>query len=231
MIVGFDIEITGEIPEGQHWRDVPGLAVSCAALSDATKEYGMLWYSAPAVKAVSTELCAGMLRMLFKLSREHQIIMWNGVGFDIPFLAKVTGEWELATELVKRCYDPCYAMLKLYGFPIGLDKTCIGFNIPGKPEGMDGLKAMSLWSKPLRRPQVMEYVIQDAAAAAMIGKMIANVGEVRWQTGSLAISNRAMGWVPAGEYMQLPMPDQSWMTRGGKPLGEEDFTWWLDEGG
>jgi hypothetical protein len=196
-------------------------------MSDAVKEQGMLWYSAPGTNIVSQEACHGMLRMLHKLSGQHQLILWNGTGFDIPFLAKMTGEWDLAKKTALRCYDPCYAMLKLYGFPIGLDKTCMGFEIPGKPEGMDGLKAMSMWAKPLKRPQIMEYVIQDAAAAAMLGKLIANLGEVRWQTRALAISSRKLMWVPTSEYVSLPMPDQSWMTGPGKPLGEADFTWWM----
>lgn len=224
MIVGFDLEITGPLPEGVHWKEVQDLAVSCAALSDAVKKSGMLWYSAPGNNAITHDACRGMLNMLHRLSRDHQIIIWNGLGFDLPFLARMTGEWEKAAETIMRCYDPCYAALKLFGWPIGLDKTCIGFGVPGKPEDMDGLKAVSMWAKPLQRPKVLEYVIQDAAAAAMLGKLIAQSGEIRWQARSLALNSKPMPWLPVEEFYKLPMPDQSWMT---DPLTEKHFTWWL----
>jgi hypothetical protein len=92
---------------------------------------------------------------------------------------------------------------------------------------MDGLKAMGMWSRPLQRPKVLEYVIQDASSAAMLGKVIASTGEIHWETSSLSLSSRKMPWRPVAEFLKLPMPDQSWMTGGRKPLGEEDFTWWL----
>lgn len=225
-IFGFDIESAKGWEDGRQWRDVAPIGVSCAALSTEDKRAGMLWYSAPTKSAISEEMCRGLLVTLHRNVQNHEFVIWNGLGFDLPVLAWECDEWELARSIAPHIYDPCYAMWKLHGFPVGLEKVCIGFGLEGKSKGMDGLHAIELWNHPLERPRVLEYVVQDSVAAAAVGRVIKALGRITWETSSLGISTRNMPWRPAQWYFDRPQPDTSWMTRG-EPIKEENFLWWL----
>lgn len=224
---GFDIEIAKGFPEGNdHWSTVAPLGVSCAALCDAKGEHGMLWYSAPGTLAMSPTAVHSMVRYLkYIAGKGDAIVTWNGVGFDWRALTYEVPE--LVNDLKKLArftYDPMYAIFKQRGFPVSLQNACIGQGLKGKLTEVGGAAAVSMWQDPLLRPKVLEYVIQDSKSTAQVAEKIRDTGQFKWLTGRKTISGERMTLLPAQHYMDMQMPDQSWMD---DPLTEAHFTGWL----
>lgn len=226
MLFGFDIEIASPFPEDGHWSDVAPLGVSCAALV-SEQETGMVWYSSPGNLAMNPDAVMQMVRYLDYLIRKgHEIITWNGLGFDWRELAFEIGDTELPAKLARITYDPCYAMLKLRGFPIGLDSAAVGCGFEGKRKEVGGEQAVSMWHNALLRPAVMDYCIQDARITMQIGQYIREHGYLKWITKSNRISDQDISLLPTRYYMRLAMPDQSWMD---DPPNEDGFVGWLED--
>lgn len=229
MIFGFDIEIADPFPDdGSHWSTVAPLGVTCAALV-GEDDQGMLWYSAPDQRKMSDAAVLRMIRFVVRLLKAgHQVITLNGTGFDWHELAFETGDFELLSKVARATYDPCYAMLKLRGFPVGLDAMAVGCGFEGKRKDVGGELAVKMWNYPLLRPKVLDYVTQDARSTMQIGQHIRNKGHIKWVTSRQSISDQQIAWLPTSYYMNLPMPDQSWW-RDGPPPAEEGFIGWLQD--
>jgi hypothetical protein len=227
MIYGFDIEIAKGFPEdGSHWSVVAPLGVTCAALSDATGERGMLWYSAPGQLGMSQRAIEDMINFVaYVVKKGDAIVTWNGLGFDWRALTyEVPAMTELLQQLASRTYDPMYAIFKLRGFPVGLNNACIGQGVEGKLEDVGGAAAVKMWNNPLLRGKVLQYVAQDARATAEVAKRIRDTGIFKWMTGRKTISGQEMSLLPTRHFLDMSMPDQTWMDT---PLSEANFTSWL----
>lgn len=231
MIYGFDIEIATPFPEdGSHWSSVGALGVSCASVV-AEDGSGMLWYSAPGAPSMTQNAVKQMLSYItYLIKAGHQIITFNGAGFDWRMLGYEIGDFSLVSKLARVSYDPCYAMLKMRGFPVGLAATCAGMGLEGKLADMDGKTAVDKWSDYLMRPKIMEYNIQDSRVTMQLGQILRERGVLRWVTQADRIAEQDLPFLPTSHYMTLPMPDQSWMRpKPGfeRPPQEEDFVGWI----
>jgi hypothetical protein len=111
------------------------------------------------------------------------------------------------------------------GYPVALEKAAQGMGLPGKPPGMSGSKAPSLWAQG-RFKEVLEYVAQDVRIAIEIAQTGEQRRRFEWITrkGSKSSLPLANGWLTVRESLRLPEPDTSWMSA---PLSRRDFTAWL----
>jgi hypothetical protein len=175
---------------------------------------------------MSSAACEQMVRYLKHLvGKGHEIVTWNGMGFDWPVLGYEVGCMNGVTELALHTIDPMFGMFKSYGFPIGLDAAATGMGFAGKLEGMTGDKAVSMWKQPLQRPRVLKYVSLDARVTAQVATQLKATGQMHWIKQSGAPASRTLIYDYNYKYMKLPMADQSWMT--GEPLRESQFIDWM----
>lgn len=225
MILGFDVEVhTFPTEDGQHWSQIAPLGITCAALSSADGEQGMLWYSSPTRKIMSKTACESMARHIAHLVKQgHEIVTWNGMGFDWPVIAHEIGNFKLMTEIALNTIDPMYGMFKSFGFPISLDSASVGMGFEGKLEGMSGDKAVAMWLNPLTRPRVLSYVLQDARTTAQVAGKLKATREMHWIKKSGGPASRMLSYERNKEFVSLAMPDQSWMD---KPIPENQFFDW-----
>ncbi len=226
-LYGFDVEISKGFPEdGSHWSKHAPLGISCAALSTADGSFGMLWYSSPGSIAMKPKAVEAMVRYIaFLASKGNVIVTWNGIGFDWRALTYEVPELhDLLVKLAKHTYDPCYSIFKQRGFPVGLEAACIGQGVEGKLADVGGAAAVQMWQHNLSRGKVLEYVVQDARATAQVAHAIRDTGDFRWQTRNKTLSSETMALMPGQHFMNMPMPDQSWMS---DPLTEAHFTGWF----
>lgn len=153
----------------------------------------------------------------------HAIVAWNGLSFDLRWIAHVAGDLGAARRIAMKMYDPMFQFFKLKGYPIGLGKVGEGFGIEMK-KLMSGADAPKQW-KAGNHQAVCDYVVGDTRLTAQIVAEIERQGFVRWITARGKASAERMPKLRTVEdCLNDPMPDQSWMD---EPIQEERFTGWL----
>jgi len=224
--IGFDIEITKEIPEGIEWKQIRPLRISCAsAVSD---DFVQNWYGTndgEIQPSMSVEEVKSMVEFLStKVQEGYALVTWNGLQFDFDVLAEESNEHELCKTLSENHYDLMFQFFCYYGFPVGLDKVAKGLGLPGKTEGMHGDLAPIMWANK-EFDKVLEYVEQDSRTTLEVANEILIRKYVRWITKAGKLSAKMFPFpMPVKDCLNIPIPDNSWMTN---PMSRESYyEWW-----
>lgn len=231
--LAFDIETAKDIPgEEFNWRAHRPLGISCAATLAADEDRPLLWHGrkpdgSPAPRMSRGEARALLDHLTKMAAKGYRILTWNGLGFDFDVLAEESGAAALCRECALGHVDMMFHVFCLQGYPVALDKAAQGMGLRGKPPGMTGAKAPSLWAAG-RFQEVLDYVAQDVRTALDIALTCEKRRKLAWITRKGTTSSMPLpgGWLAVRDALQLPPPDTSWMKA---PLQRRDFTAWLAE--
>jgi uncharacterized protein with GYD domain len=210
----FDLEIAEPMESeyaGQH--------ISCAAVY--TKNGVQYFSGKPYMKPFEVGM---MIGELVKLTHKgYSILTWNGLSFDFKVLAAQSQLFDVVKMLAFQHYDPMFQVLCVKGFPIGLDKACVGADIQGKKHvvslkngevltEMGGKRAPELWAVG-EYEAVLEYLHDDVSQLWELAKRIENQGMIRWTSNSGRFNSFAVPkLLTVKECLAIPLPDTSWMT-------------------
>jgi hypothetical protein len=228
-ILAFDIETANifDLKPGEDLDDYGPFDITVAA-THAVGGEERLWFTTSAdgklgpimSRAKAQELLAYLEQMQ---NNGHAIVAWNGLSFDLRWIAHVADDLRTARRVAMKLYDPMFQFFKLKGYPIGLGKVGEGFGIAAK-KLMSGADAPKQW-KAGHHQAVCDYVMGDRRLTAQIVAEIQRHGAVRWITARGKPSFERMARLrTVEECMNDPMPDQSWMD---EPIEDEKFTRWL----
>ena len=228
-IVSFDIEISNvfDLRPGEDINNHAPFDVAVAATQIHGGEH-RLWFSPDAGGRPQVNLerrhAQELLQYLEQMQGAgHAICAWNGLGFDLQWIARAANDVATASRIARAMYDPMYQFFKLKGFPVGLDAVAKGLRI-GMRKTMDAADAPREW-RAGNHQRVCDYVLADARMTNEIVSTIIRRREIAWITQR---GKRSTVPVPrlrtVEECMRDPMPDQSWM---GNPISQEKFTCWL----
>ena len=229
--LAFDIETAKLLPaDTPDWRTSRPLGISCAATVLGDTNEVVLWHGGTDREhpqdLMSQQEAAGLVEYLeSQVAHGYTIVTWNGVGFDLDILAEESGMLEPCRSLAVGHVDMMFHILCRLGYPVGLDAAARGMGLPGKPEGMNGAVAPTLWAEG-KRHEVLEYVAQDVRTTLALATECEAAGGLQWITrsGKTRRMGLAKGWLSMDLAEQLPEPNTSWMTN---PLLRTTFTGWL----
>lgn len=230
--LAFDIETAKEWPNGADWRSYRPVGISCAATLPSDAETPRLWHGltdddCPA-KRMSKPEAAELVEYLTAMAADgYAILTWNGLSFDFDILAEESGMTDQCMRLAHGHVDMMFHVFCELGYPVGLDAAAKGMGLPGKPAGMSGILAPSMWAEG-KHKEVLEYVAQDVRTTLQLAVGCQGKKRFHWitrkgQRKSLPLHN---GWLPVNSALKLPEPDNSWMST---PLSRKKFTAWLGE--
>lgn len=223
--LAFDIEIFKSIPEGvTDWKGLRPLGISCAAAIATGDEKTTLWRSAGDGPMTVAE-CRTMLAHLAGMhAKGYRLLTWNGLSFVFDVLAEESQMHQLCADLAMSHIDMMFHFFCLKGFPVGLNACAKGCGLPGKTEGMDGAKAPELWAAG-EYEKVLEYVGQDVITTLAVAEAVERQKGFEWTAKSgRRNSIRINEWKPVKECLELPEPDNSWMS---DPWQRSKFTGWM----
>jgi hypothetical protein len=163
-----------------------------------------------------------------KVERGYTLLTWNGVGFDLDILAEESGMRKECNRLTLAHVDMMFHVLCRLGYGVSLDAAARGTGVDGKPEGMNGKLAPTLWAEG-KREEVLRYVAQDVRTTLELARVCESWGERRWvaRSGKVRCMTLGEGWLTVREALGLPLPDTSWMD---EPWPRERFTGWTGAG-
>ncbi len=234
-VLGFDIETNG-IPDDQA-GSCEGLGITCVGFADA----GRNWFFGSSFNGNGETLtqteCDDVAKVLHD-SLMHGVVpvTFNGLGFDFRLLHYLVSPevQPLVVEVALSHVDICYLVLRARGFMLGMAAITKGLGIQGKLEGMDGLKAIDMWTKGTAedRKRVLEYVAQDADAAWSAHQELIKQRKLFWTTKQGTRSVRPwIAFVAARnsllvvwETLARPDPDTEWMDEPWDPKKFYDWT-------
>ncbi len=228
-LLAFDIEISNvfDLRRGEDIENYAPFDVAVAATELAGGER-RLWISEgrdgkPLVnlqRAQAKELLAYLEE---KQRGECRIVAWNGLGFDLQWIARAAGDVPTASRVARAMYDPMFQFFKIKGFPVGLASVAKGMGIRTR-KSMDAADAPRQWRAGNYR-EVCDYVQGDVRMTIEIAQAIERRGEVTWVTQGGKRSTVPLKRLrTVEECLRDPMPDQSWMSM---PIPQERFTRWL----
>ena len=228
-IVGFDIEISNvfDLRPGEDIDNYAPFDVAVAATQIDGGEH-RLWFSPDADGRPRVNLerrdAQELLQYLEQMQRTgHAICAWNGVSFDLQWIARAANDVATASRIARAMYDPMYQFFKLKGFPVSLGAVAKGLRI-GMSKTMDAADAPREW-RAGNHQRVCDYVLGDAQMTTEIVSAIIRRREIAWITQRGKHSTVSVPRLRTVEdCMRDPMPDQSWMNN---PIPQEKFTHWL----
>lgn len=241
--LAFDIETARLTPEGEEWANHRPLGISCYALAwrdsdksgsnksnsdkiQTTVGHGKDGHGTPQAQ-MSQEECRALVKELSDwVDQGYTLLTWNGVGFDFDILAEESGMHTACVELARAHIDMMFHFFCLQGYPLGLDTAAKGMGLLGKPEGMDGSQAPTLWQSG-EYDKVLAYVAQDVITTLELCEAVNKRGQIRWRTRAGKPNRVTIGhWLSVNEAEKLPLPDNNWIRR---PLTRERFTGWMNQ--
>ena len=228
-ILGFDIEISNvfDLRAGEDINKYAPFDVAVAATQIDGGDH-RLWFSpGPGDRPLANlerRHAIELLDYLEHMQRDgYAVCAWNGLSFDLQWIARAAGDVSTASRIARAMYDPMFQFFKLKGFPVSLDAVAKGLRI-GMNKTMDAADAPREWRAGDHK-RVCDYVLGDARMTNEIVTAIIRRREVVWITQR---GKRSAIPLPrlrtVEECLRDPMPDQSWMDR---PIPEERFTHWL----
>jgi len=229
--LAFDIETAKDVPgDDFNWRPHRPLGISCAATLTSDSSEVQLWYGKtvegrPAPRMTRDDVAALVQYLCKMVGDGFTILTWNGLGFDFDILAEESAAAAKCRECALAHVDMMFHIVCALGYPVALDKGAQGMGLPGKPVGMAGYKAPTLWADG-RHKEVLDYVSQDVRIAMQIAQAAEERRRFEWITRKGTKSKMLLtnGWLTVREAMGLPEPDTSWMS---SPLKRQDFTAWM----
>ena len=229
-LLAFDIETAKLLPEGvTDLLSHRPLGIACAAAADIEGQHEVLWYGKTAgtfAAQMSRAEAQGLVHDLVGfVDGGYTLVTWNGVGFDFNILAEESGLSGECASLALAHIDLMFHIVCSRGFPLALDKVAQGMELPGKPSGMSGITAPTLWASG-HQADVLGYVAGDCRTTFAVTRAAEQRGGIEWVTakGRHATMPLPSGWLAVDQALQLPLPDTSWMR---KPLTRESFTDWI----
>ncbi len=228
-IVALDIE-TSNVFDLRPGEDIDKYGPFDVAVA-ATQVHGgehRLWFSPEAGGRPRVNLepqhAQELLQYLEQLQRTgHAICAWNGLSFDLQWIARAANDVPTASRIARTMYDPMYQFFKLKGFPVALEAVGKGLRI-GMNKSMNAADAPREW-RGENYQRVCDYVLGDVRMTNEIVSAIIRQRKIAWITQRGKLSTVPVPRLRTVEdCMRDPMPDQSWMDR---PIPEEKFTRWL----
>jgi hypothetical protein len=228
-ILSFDIEISNvfDLRPGEDIEKHAPFDVAVAATQIADGEH-RLWFSSgpdgrPLVN-LERRHARELLDYLAEMQRTgYAVCAWNGLSFDLQWVARAAGEVQTASGIARAMYDPMFQFFKLKGFPVGLAAVADGLGI-GMKKSMDAADAPREWQAG-NHQRVCDYVLGDARMTNEVVAAILRRRQIAWVTQR---GKRSTVPLPrlrtVEECLGDPMPDQSWM---GSAIPQEKFTRWL----
>ena len=230
MYLAFDIETAKEWPDGGDWRRYRPLGIACAATLAADADAPEFWYGRtsddlPAERMSRADAGRLVEYLRSMVDRGYTILTWNGLAFDFHVLAEESDMLEPCKSLALGHVDMMFHVFCELGHPVGLEAAAKGCGLAGKPEGMSGILAPSMWAQG-KHQQVLDYVAQDARTTLELAASCEQRNVFHWITrrGKMRRMDLRAGWLPVGAAIELPGPDTSWMP---SPLPRHRFTDWL----
>ena len=228
-IVSFDIETSNvfDLRPGETIDKYAPFDVAVAATQVHGGEH-RLWFSRDANERPLVQLerqhAQELLQYLEELQRTgHAVCAWNGLSFDLQWIARAADDVATASRIARAMYDPMFQFFKLKGFPVGLDAVAKGLNI-GMNKSMDAADAPREW-RAGNYQRVCDYVLGDVRMTNEIVSTIIRQRKIAWVTQR---GKRSTVSIPrlrtVEDCMRDAMPDQSWM---GSPIPQKKFTRWL----
>lgn len=228
--LAFDIETATEWPDGADWRSYRPLGICCAATLPADAAKPRLWHGVagddlPADRMSRKDAAALVDYLASAVQDGYTILTWNGLGFDFDVLAEESCMLPECRRLARGHADMMFHVFCELGHPVGLEAAAAAMSLPGKPDGMSGLLAPSMWAEG-KRQEVLDYVAQDTRTTLDLARSCERQGCFRWITRRGARKRMPLpsGWLTVDSALKLPQPDTSWMS---KPLSRRTFTGWL----
>lgn len=227
--LSFDLEIAKVIPgDFNQWKTCRPLGISCAA-TQLDGEDPVVWYSSSNTDQVAMQMTTTDLEKLIAYLEDavlhgHQILTWNGLGFDFDVLAEESGCWDRCSHLALNHIDMMFHFFCLKGFPLALDAAAKGLGLPGKPAGMTGANAPELWQRGAYQA-VLDYVAQDARTTLAVAKAAIAHRGINWTSkrGLFQHVDLPAGWLPVSRANELPLPDTGWMSQ---PMKRSEYLAW-----
>jgi hypothetical protein len=228
-LLAFDIEISNvfDLRPGEDIEKYAPFDVAVAATQISAGEH-RLWVSPasdgkPLVN-LKPQHARELLDYLEQMQRAgYAICAWNGLSFDLQWIARAAGEASTASRIALAMYDPMFQFFKLKGFPVGLAAVADGLGI-GTKKTMNAADAPREW-RAGNHKRVCDYVLGDARMTNEIVSAIARAGEIAWVTQKGKRSTVSLPHLRTVEdCLRDPMPDQSWMDN---PIPQERFTQWM----
>ena len=156
-------------------------------------------------------------------SAGHTVCAWNGLSFNLRWIARAADDAKTASRVARALYDPMFQFFKMKGFPIGLAAVAEGLRVPLR-KSMTAADAPREWQAG-NHGRVLEYVLGDALITNQIITTILRGREIAWITQNGKRRTEPMPRLKSvEECIRDPIPDQSWMD---KPLRQDKFVNWL----
>lgn len=228
-LLAFDIEISNvfDLRPGEDIGKYAPFDIAVAATEIAGGEQ-RLWLSRgpdgkPLVNLQRPQ-ARELLEYLEKKQRAgYRICAWNGLSFDMQWIARAADDVSTASRIALAMFDPMFQFFKLKGFPVGLTAVAAGLAIAAK-KSMPADEAPREW-RAGNHKKVCDYVLGDVRMTNEIVSAIARSGKIAWVTKKGKRSTVPMPRLRSvEECLRDPMPDQSWMN---SPIPQDKFTHWL----
>jgi len=228
--VAFDIESATEWPDGGDWKPHRPLGISCAATLAADEETPRLWHGVaeegrPAGRMSRQDAAELAGYLLSMVDRGYSILTWNGLAFDFDVLAEESGMLEECRGLALGHVDMMFHVFCQLGHFVGLEAAAKAAGLAGKPKGMRGIMAPSMWAAG-KHQEILDYAAQDSRTTLELATLCERQGSFQWITrrGDVRRMALGIGWLAVKSAVELPEPDTSWMSN---PVPRSRFTAWL----
>ena len=228
-ILAFDIEISNvfDLRPGEDIEKYAPFDIAVAATEIAGGEQ-RLWLShgpdgKPLINLERPQARELLEYLENKQRAGYRICAWNGLSFDMQWIARAADDVATASRIALAMFDPMFQFFKLKGFPVGLAAVAAGLGIATK-KSMLAEDAPREW-RAGNHKKVCDYVLGDVRITNDIVSAIARRGQIAWVTKKGKRCTVALPRLRSvEECLRDPMPDQSWMD---SPIPQNKFTRWL----
>jgi hypothetical protein len=234
-LASFDLEIMRQVPdEIENWLDYYSLGISCAAVALSDKKDLKIWKNQD---GLTRKEAKQLVKDLQEISKDYNILTWNGASFDFQILAEESGLFDECAELAINHIDMMIMITFTKGYFLGLQKVCEGMGIKGKVKqvklnngtwitDMKGNKAPILWRLG-EFNAVLEYLVGDVLQPIELAQKIIETKSMTWKSnGGNQQKIIVPQLLPVKQCFKIPKPDTSWMN---KPPTREHFVEWMPE--
>lgn len=215
-----DLEIVKQIPDGVD--DWAPFGISCAAVALSDSPHALVWHGDSELGRQGSRALVAAFTAL--VDDGYTLVGFNSLGFDFRCLAVESGLHDECQWLAMQHVDLFFHLFCRLGYGPSLDRLAKGMGLPGKPEGIDGIKVPQMWAEG-QRQTVVDYCVADARTTLAIVDAALFMGGVQWiSKNGKPVTVDFEQWDTAVDALRIPEPDTSWMT---EPWSRRKFTSWL----
>lgn len=215
-LAAFDLEVA-RIPQGDDWHN---LGISCAVCVFSDRDEAIVWQGVPELgKFGAASIIEGLERIQ---ENGYKLVTFNGAGFDFKVLAD-EDPTRYMNYMVQYHIDMFFHLFSVLGYAPGLNALAKGMGLGGKTEGVDGAMAPEMWQQG-RYQEVIDYCVRDTRLTLQVAQAVIDRGVAEWTSKSgKPQSVKIDRWLTPAQAVQLPEPDNSWMTN---PWTRSKFVGW-----